>query len=53
VGEPPLMLGISALLAIRHAVASCGPVGATLELMPPATPESVLRAINAVRQVAP
>ncbi len=24
VGEPPLMLGISVLLAIRHAVASCG-----------------------------
>jgi xanthine dehydrogenase large subunit len=49
VGEPPLMLGISTLLAIRDAVASCGPRGATVELMPPATPEAVLRAINAVR----
>jgi xanthine dehydrogenase large subunit len=52
VGEPPLMLAISALLAIRHAVASCGPEGATVELMPPATPESVLRAISAVRAAA-
>jgi xanthine dehydrogenase large subunit len=51
VGEPPLMLGISVLLAIRHAVASCGPAGALVELMPPATPESVLRAISAVREV--
>jgi xanthine dehydrogenase large subunit len=51
VGEPPLMLGISALLAIRAAVASCGREGATVELMPPATPEAVLRAINAVREV--
>jgi xanthine dehydrogenase molybdopterin-binding subunit B len=39
------------LLAIRLAVASCGPAGALVELMPPATPESVLRAISAVREV--
>ena len=45
VGEPPLMLGISALLAIRHAVASCGPQGAGVQLRAPATPEAVLRAI--------
>jgi xanthine dehydrogenase large subunit len=49
VGEPPLMLGISALLAIRHAVASCGAEGARVELSAPATPEAVLRAIAAVR----
>jgi xanthine dehydrogenase large subunit len=49
VGEPPLMLGISALLAIRHAVASCGPEGAMVDLNAPATPEAVLRAIAAVR----
>jgi xanthine dehydrogenase large subunit len=48
VGEPPLMLGISVLLAIRHAVASCGPEGALVELNAPATPEAVLRAIEAV-----
>ena len=47
------MLGISALLAIRHAVASCGPAGATVELSAPATPEAVLRAITAVRAGAP
>ncbi len=49
VGEPPLMLGISALLAIRHAVASCGPEGAAVELVAPATPEAVLRAIEVMR----
>ena len=48
VGEPPLMLGISVLLAIRQAVASCGPAGARVELTAPATPEAVLRAIAAV-----
>jgi xanthine dehydrogenase large subunit len=49
VGEPPLMLGISVLLAIRHAVASCGPEGARVELNAPATPETVLRAIQDLR----
>ena len=49
VGEPPLMLAISVLLAIRHAVASCGPAGARVELAAPATPEAVLGAIAAVR----
>jgi xanthine dehydrogenase large subunit len=49
VGEPPLMLAISALLAIRHAVASCGAEGAVVDLAAPATPEAVLRAISAVR----
>jgi xanthine dehydrogenase large subunit len=45
VGEPPLMLAISTLLAIRHAAASCGPPGALLDLTAPATPEAVLRSI--------
>jgi xanthine dehydrogenase large subunit len=49
VGEPPLMLGISALLAIRHAVASCGPQGTAVDLGAPATPEAVLRAVSALR----
>ena len=49
VGEPPLMLAISALLAIRDAVASCGPPGAQAELVAPATPEAVLRALASVR----
>jgi len=48
VGEPPLMLAISALLAIRHAVSSCAPPGAELTLTAPATPEAILRAIDGV-----
>ncbi|MBA4285924.1 MAG: xanthine dehydrogenase molybdopterin binding subunit [Xanthomonadaceae bacterium] len=49
VGEPPLMLAFSALHAIRDAVAACGD-GGRLPLLPaPATPETVLRAISAIR----
>ena len=48
VGEPPLMLSISALLAIRDAVASCGPDGRAGELIAPATPEAVLRTLAAL-----
>ncbi|RKF13789.1 xanthine dehydrogenase molybdopterin binding subunit [Roseovarius spongiae] len=47
VGEPPLMLGISAFLALSDAVAACGPVYPALDA--PATPERLLRAIQAVR----
>ena len=46
VGEPPLMLAISALLAIRDAIASCGPERALPDLVAPATPESVLRCLE-------
>ncbi len=49
VGEPPLMLSISTFLAIRDAIASCGPAGALPELLAPATPEAVLRALAGVR----
>ncbi|HYD18559.1 MAG TPA: xanthine dehydrogenase molybdopterin binding subunit, partial [Patescibacteria group bacterium] len=49
VGEPPLMLGISAFLAIRDAIASTGPAGCRPPLMAPATPERVLAAIQAVQ----
>jgi xanthine dehydrogenase large subunit len=45
VGEPPLMLGISAFHAIRDAIASDGRPLPDLEA--PATPESVLRALRA------
>jgi xanthine dehydrogenase large subunit len=51
VGEPPLMLAISAFHAIRDAVASCGPVHALPDLVAPATPEAVLRAIASVQEV--
>jgi xanthine dehydrogenase large subunit len=50
VGEPPLMLAISVLHAIRDAVASCGAAGVLPELPAPATPEAVLRAISVVRR---
>ncbi len=47
VGEPPLMLGISALLALSDAVASCGE--AYPDLQAPATAEQVLQAVKRVR----
>jgi xanthine dehydrogenase large subunit len=50
VGEPPLMLAISAFHAIRDAIASCGARHAVPDLSAPATPEAVLRAIAAVRR---
>jgi xanthine dehydrogenase large subunit len=50
VGEPPLMLAISVLHAIRDAIASCGGPGALPDLPAPATPEAVLRAIDGVRR---
>ncbi|HEY8009563.1 MAG TPA: xanthine dehydrogenase molybdopterin binding subunit [Rudaea sp.] len=49
VGEPPLMLAMSTLHAIRDAVAACGPLGVLPDLPAPATPEAVLCAIERVR----
>jgi xanthine dehydrogenase large subunit len=46
VGEPPLMLALSVFHAIRDACAACGPIGRLPNLAAPATPESVLRAID-------
>jgi len=51
VGEPPLMLAISVFHAIRDACAACGEAGGTPDLAAPATPESVLRAIDSVSPV--
>ncbi|MDT9000374.1 xanthine dehydrogenase molybdopterin binding subunit [Paucibacter sp. APW11] len=48
VGEPPLLLPFSVLLAIRDAVAACGPAGTEVSLRAPATAENVLRAITAI-----
>jgi xanthine dehydrogenase large subunit len=50
VGEPPLMLAISVLHAIRDACAACVPVGHLLNLSAPATPEAVLRAIHGLQR---
>jgi xanthine dehydrogenase large subunit len=49
VGEPPLLLGFPALLAIKDACAACGPEGCDPPLRAPATAEAVLAAIDAVR----
>src|SRR5690606_13679096 len=46
VGEPPLMLGISVLMALSDAVASCG--GTYPALDAPATAERVLQAVHRV-----
>jgi xanthine dehydrogenase large subunit len=52
VGEPPLMLAISVLHAIRDAVASCASRPVVPKLDAPATPEAVMRAIDTARQVS-
>jgi len=49
VGEPPLMLAISVFLAIRDAVASVSGYRGSPRLDAPATPEEVLRAVEAAR----
>jgi xanthine dehydrogenase large subunit len=48
VGEPPLMLALSVFHAIRDACAACGPSGCLPHLPSPATPEAVLRLIDAL-----
>ncbi|MCY3879941.1 MAG: xanthine dehydrogenase molybdopterin binding subunit [Rhodobacteraceae bacterium] len=45
VGEPPLMLGISAFLALSDAVAACGDGSVYPHLDAPATPERILAAV--------
>ncbi|MYA87218.1 MAG: xanthine dehydrogenase molybdopterin binding subunit [Boseongicola sp. SB0662_bin_57] len=47
VGEPPLMLGISAFLALSDALAACGDPYPALDA--PATPERLLNAMNRMR----
>jgi len=48
VGEPPLMLGIAVFSAITDAVASLKP-GTVPPLDAPATPEAIMRAVNALK----
>ncbi|MDA7956915.1 MAG: xanthine dehydrogenase molybdopterin binding subunit [Gammaproteobacteria bacterium] len=56
VGEPPLMLAISAWCAIRDAVASLAPQTGNGRVFPklnaPATPEEILRTADEVRRAA-
>jgi xanthine dehydrogenase large subunit len=49
VGEPPLLLAFSVFLALRDAVAACGPAGCQPPLKAPATPEALLMAVEAVQ----
>jgi xanthine dehydrogenase large subunit len=49
VGEPPFMLGISALMALSDAVAACGDGSVYPGLRAPATAEAVLEAVARVR----
>ncbi len=51
VGEPPFMLGISALYALSDAVAACGDGGVYPALDAPATAERVLMAVRRVESV--
>jgi xanthine dehydrogenase large subunit len=46
VGEPPFMLGISVFEALRDAVAQAEGAEAAAQLVAPATPENVLRALG-------
>ena len=50
VGEPPLMLAISAREAIREAVAAFAPDARRVELPAPATPEAIYFAVQALRR---
>jgi len=51
VGEPPLLLGFSAFLALRDAVSAVGGHRHSPPLRAPATPEALLNAVTAVRQM--
>ena len=53
VGEPPLLLGFSAFLAIRDALAAAAGGRALPPLRAPATPEAVLDALDALRTASP
>ena len=50
VGEPPLMLAFSVREALRQACAAFGPVGTSVDLGCPATPEAVFWALDEARK---
>ena len=52
VGEPPLLLAFSVFLAIRDAVSAAGGHRVHPPLRAPATPEAILRAVEAVQHAA-
>ena len=49
VGEPPFMLAIGVVTALRQAIAAFGPPRTPVELASPATPEAILRAVEVAR----
>ena len=49
VGEPPFMLAISVVAALRHAIAGFGSAGLEPRLAIPCTPEAILRGIEDMR----
>ena len=49
VGEPPLMLALSAYFALRDAVASTAAAAQVLTMDAPATPERILLALERLR----
>jgi xanthine dehydrogenase large subunit len=49
VGEPPLMLALSAYFALRDAVASTAGAQQVLSMDAPATPERILLAVEQLR----
>ena len=49
VGEPPFMLALSVVSALRHAVAAFGEPGLPVNLAIPCTPEAILRAVEDMR----
>jgi xanthine dehydrogenase large subunit len=53
VGEPPYLLAFSVFLAIRDAIASLADDKVDPPLTVPATPEAILRAVQAVRSPSP
>src|SRR5690606_36178584 len=50
VGEPPLMLGLAVVSALRQAIAAFGPGEVALAI--PCTPEAILRAVVRQREAA-
>lgn len=49
VGEPPFMLGFAVWCAMRDAIASLADYQISPQLDPPATPEKVLKAVQAIK----
>jgi xanthine dehydrogenase large subunit len=49
VGEPPFMLALGVVTALRHAVAAFAPARTPVKLESPATPEALLRAVEHAR----